>query len=74
MISFNCLFRKICGSKPKVSGSEVPVILLKVVHNGLIREWVCNSSENQTVVGNFLFSAVSWLRFGGEGVIAGIKH
>jgi hypothetical protein len=30
---------------------------LKVVHNRPFREWVCNSSEKRTVVGNFLFPA-----------------
>jgi len=34
------------------------VILLKVVHNRPFREWVCNSSEKRTVVGNFLFHAI----------------
>ena len=31
--------------------------LLEVVHNGPIREWVCNSSEKRAVVGNFLFGS-----------------
>jgi hypothetical protein len=45
------------------------VNLLKVVHNRPIREWVGNSSEKRTVVGNFLFVP------GGEGcrVLPGIE-
>jgi hypothetical protein len=63
--------------KPKANSSGAPAILLKVVHDGLIREWVYNSSENQTVVDNFLFSvvfAVSRLRFDGVNLVCGIKH
>ncbi len=31
--------------------------LLEGVHNGPVREWVCNSSEKRAVVGNFLFGS-----------------
>jgi hypothetical protein len=59
--------------KSKSNRSEAPVTLFKVVHNGLIREWVYNSSENQTVVGNFLFSAVRRLCFDGGNLDGGNK-
>jgi hypothetical protein len=59
--------------KSKSNCSEAPVTLFKVVHNGLIREWVYNSSENQTVVGNFLFSAVRRRCFDGGNLDGGIK-